>query len=184
MTYHQINADISLPSSADLLEKALPESQLLAIYELVGQQELIRIASVVHGKEANPDYKSLAEQEGKDLEILFSVIKTVTGKSRPWIIGFASDFASGLLNCVHGTDITFSEFENACAEDGHPLYKPFQAEDLKQFRELVFHSLSIKVHPMELYPAETLGDTNDSNVARLPRKTWHGYYAEILGSVI
>ena len=94
---HQIASDISLPTNPELFERVLTREQLVAIYTAVGREELERLASVVRGTEPNPDYAALAAQEGWDLEILFRAIRQVTGKSQPWIMGFASDFAKGLM---------------------------------------------------------------------------------------
>ncbi len=100
MGNHQLAADVSLPSRADLLRQFLPKSQLVAIYEIIGQRELRRIASVPHGKELNPDWEAISRKEKQDLDVLYGAIRTVTGKHRPWIVGFASDFACGLLTCI------------------------------------------------------------------------------------
>lgn len=99
---HQIASDISLPTNPALFEHVLTREHLTALYAAVGREELERLASVVHGAESNPDYQALAEQEGRDLEILFRAIRQVTGKSRPWIMGFASDFAKGLMTYIDG----------------------------------------------------------------------------------
>lgn len=93
---HQLGADISLPTRADLLSRVLSNDQLVAIYDLVGRQELERISAVTHGG-GNADYEAMARQEGYDLEVLFKAIRQVTGKQRPWIMGFASKFAHSLL---------------------------------------------------------------------------------------
>lgn len=102
MSYHQMEADISLPSRPDLLIQSFSGDQLNVMRELVGQEELLRIASVTHGKETNPDWRALVQAERRDLDTLFQAIKMVTGKERPWIMGFASDFARGLLACTDG----------------------------------------------------------------------------------
>ena len=81
-------------------------------------------------------------------------------------------------------DITFTEFANACATDGHPLYKGFEGDAKRNFEELVFQALSIKVLPKQLYPRETLEAPDFSNVVMLPRATWHDYYAEVLSSIL
>lgn len=99
---HQIGSDISLPSTPGLFEKVLPREKFLAIFDKVGKGELERLASVEHGhQEAEPvDYDASAKQERADLDVLRSAITEVTGKENPWIIGFASDFARGLLQYV------------------------------------------------------------------------------------
>ena len=92
MSYHQLGSNISLPINVHLLKQMLSEDQILAIYKIVGQDELKRIAA------ANHDQKP--ENERADLDILFRAITAVTDKSRPWIIGFASQFAESILTCV------------------------------------------------------------------------------------
>ncbi len=94
---HQIASDISLPTNPELFDRVLTREQVIAIYTAVGREELEQLASVAHDTEPNPDYAAVAAQEGRDLEILFRSIRQVTDKSRPWIMGFASDFAKGLL---------------------------------------------------------------------------------------
>ncbi len=92
---------ICLLTKPELFEQVLTKEQLLAIYTYVGRKQLMQLASVVHGNEPDceyqPVYQALAEQEKKDLEILFCAIRQVTGNSKLWIIGFASDFARGLM---------------------------------------------------------------------------------------
>ncbi len=97
---HQVASDISLPTKPELFERVLTREQLIAIHTAVGREQLEQLASVAHGTEPNPDYEALAVQEGQDLEILFRAIRQVTGKSQPWIIGFASDFAKGLMEYI------------------------------------------------------------------------------------
>jgi hypothetical protein len=96
MSFHQIDADINLPTDPNLLADALPKEKLLAIYELIGAQELSRIAGVVHNNEGTPDWKAVFEREGRDLDVIRGAISKVTGKKRPWIIGYASEFAHAL----------------------------------------------------------------------------------------
>lgn len=96
MSYHQIHANINLPTTPNLLKMVLSAEKLSAIYQLIGTEELSRIAAVPHDGQVS-DFKAASEQEGRDLEVLRKAITQVTGKSRPWIIGFASEFASGLL---------------------------------------------------------------------------------------
>ena len=102
MAYHQIDSDISLPSDPDLLRSTLRKEPLEKIHGLVGLQELTRIASVTHEEVSKPDWSALAEQEGKDLAVLREAISKVTGANRPWIIGYASEFASALLKIFPG----------------------------------------------------------------------------------
>lgn len=97
---HQIASDINLPTESDLLKKVLSEDQLAAIYKAIGRKKLERLASVVHGNDPNPDYRALAEREGQDLEVIFQAVREVTGKSKPWITGFASEFAQGLMEYI------------------------------------------------------------------------------------
>src|SRR3989344_5558814 len=99
--FHQIEAEISLPSTPELMEKVLPREKLLAIFNAIGEDELKRLSLVEHGNLPEPvDYNLLAKREGVDLEILRKAIRQVTGSENPWIIGFASDFAKGLLKYV------------------------------------------------------------------------------------
>ncbi len=97
MSYSQLSADISLPVTPELLRRALDQGTLDAIYKTVGRDELSRIAAATHGKDPNPDYDALAKREGEDLNVLRQAISAATGKNQPWIMGFASDFANGLL---------------------------------------------------------------------------------------
>ncbi|NOQ68127.1 hypothetical protein GQ568_01660 [Patescibacteria group bacterium] len=68
-------------------------------------------------------------------------------------------------------EITFIEFEESTAEEGHPLYKDIKTNDLSNFKELLFHTLMAHIATVE--------DTNINNV-RLPKEQWHKYYVEAL----
>ncbi|MFA5935072.1 MAG: hypothetical protein WC827_04260 [Candidatus Paceibacterota bacterium] len=96
--FHQIDADINFPTDPQLLREALTDDEVLALCGLIGRKELERIASVTHEHGPNPDYDALAKQEGNDLIIIRQAIIKMTGKSHPWIIGFASEFAGSLLS--------------------------------------------------------------------------------------
>ncbi|MBX4186811.1 MAG: hypothetical protein KW802_00945 [Candidatus Doudnabacteria bacterium] len=99
-SFHQIDADISLPTSPDLMRLILTQAELVAIAEEIGQDELQRIAAVSHDHGTNPDYAALDAQEKHDLEVLRRAITTVTGKKRAWIMGYASEFALALKYCL------------------------------------------------------------------------------------
>ena len=94
--YHQIHASISLPTKHNLLTKVLPKEKLLEIYELIGVQELSRIAGVKHDNDYS-NQEATSEQEGRDLDVIRKAITNVTGKHRPWIMGGASEFAVALM---------------------------------------------------------------------------------------
>ncbi|MDQ5969301.1 MAG: hypothetical protein QG579_458 [Patescibacteria group bacterium] len=94
--YHQIHADISLPTKHNLLTKILSKDKLLDIHKLIGVQELSRIAGVRHDKH-KPNWEAASEQEARDLGVIRKAITQVTGKRRPWIMGFASEFATALM---------------------------------------------------------------------------------------
>ena len=104
MSHHQVEADIHLPVSSGLLKRILSPDQRRAIHDMIGLQELRRLASVSHAQHPCPDYGVLARQERRDLDVLYLAIKRVTGKERPWIIGYASEFAQGLLACIQETE--------------------------------------------------------------------------------
>ena len=67
--------------------------------------------------------------------------------------------------------ITFIEFEEATAKEGHPLYRGIKTNNLSNFKEILFHTLMAHI--------TTVKDTNINNV-RLPKEQWHEYYAEAL----
>ena len=97
---HQLEADISIPTDAALLERVLTRGQILAITDSVGRDELERLAAVSH--ETTPemkgsDFAPLFDREAKDLGVLRKAINTATGMEKIWIMGFASDLAKALL---------------------------------------------------------------------------------------
>ena len=96
--FHQIDSDISLPTSAPLLRQVLTADQIRRIYDLIGGEKLRQLAAVSHGGE-NIDYNAAAKKEAEDMEVICRAVTTVTGASRLWVIGFASQFAQGILSC-------------------------------------------------------------------------------------
>jgi len=103
--YHQMTSGISLPSELAILEEVLNKEQILAIFDYVGEKELRRIAEVDHSNNdlnnvrgGDPRWKAIFEREGADLNVLRkAIIHVLHGVSKPWIMGFASDFAKSLL---------------------------------------------------------------------------------------
>ncbi|KKR52963.1 MAG: hypothetical protein UT91_C0036G0006 [Parcubacteria group bacterium GW2011_GWA2_40_23] len=94
--YHQIESDISLPTDPELLLKVITKEQTANIAKELGHERLQSLVAVSHGGE-KVDYEAAARQEAKDLKEVRTAIAKVTGISKPWIIGFASDFAKCLL---------------------------------------------------------------------------------------
>ncbi|MCK4592575.1 hypothetical protein KAT63_04025 [Candidatus Parcubacteria bacterium] len=72
-------------------------------------------------------------------------------------------------------EITFIEFEEETAKEGHPLYKGIKTNDLSNFKELLFHTLMAHI--------TTVKDININDV-RLSKERWHEYYAEALRSYL
>jgi hypothetical protein len=97
--YHQIESDISLPTKPDLLLKVITEKQVVDIANELGRERLQALAAVDHSGECI-DYATASQREAKDLKEVRIAIAKVLGKSRPWIIGYASDFAKCLLTFI------------------------------------------------------------------------------------
>jgi len=96
----QIEADISVPSDPDLLERVLTRDQILAIVNSVGRDDLSRLAAVSHESNLEMsagDYSAMAAREAEDLAVLREAVTTATGKEKVWVVGFAGDFARALL---------------------------------------------------------------------------------------
>ena len=74
-------------------------------------------------------------------------------------------------------EITFNEFAVLTAEEGYPLYAGISEADLSNFKKYVFHFVTLKVLPKKLYTEES---EDHINIAHLPKKIWHRYYAEAL----
>lgn len=97
--YHQIESDISLPTNPELLLKVITKEQAANIAKELGHERLQTLVAVSHGGE-QIDYEAAARQEAEDLKEVRTAIAKVTGYSKPWITGFASDFAKCLLTLV------------------------------------------------------------------------------------
>ena len=72
-------------------------------------------------------------------------------------------------------EITFMEFEEAAAKEGHPLYKGIKTNNLSNFKELLFHTLMAHI--------ATEKDININDVCLL-KEQWHEYYAKALASYL
>ena len=97
--YHQIESDISLPTKPNLLLKVITGKQVVDIANELGRERLQSLAAVNHDGECT-DYAAASQQEAKDLKEVRIAIAKVIGKSRPWIIGYTSDFAKCLLTFI------------------------------------------------------------------------------------
>ena len=100
---HQVGAKISVPAKQDLLEEVLSREQLTQIFNAIGENTLVRIASNPHTQcpsdAPGKDFTKVAQEEKNDLQILKSAISDVTGIAvkKVWIIGFASELSTALL---------------------------------------------------------------------------------------
>lgn len=81
---------------------------------------------------------------------------------------------------INEQEMTFQEFEEACRQEGRPLYAGFYGKTRANTIEYFYHVLTLKVVPKNLYPQDTMEGYDYSNVAHLPKKTWHGFYADAL----
>lgn len=93
--FHQIDSDISFPTDPELLLNVMSKDQIEQVINHLGDDTLKDLASREHGGE-NIDYAKAAEVEGKDLQTVRNVLAEVMGCEKPWIMGFASDFAKCL----------------------------------------------------------------------------------------
>jgi hypothetical protein len=94
--FHQIDSDISLPTKPNLLLKVITGKQAVDIANELGRERLQSLAAVSHDGECT-DYAAASQQEAKDLKEVRTAIAKVINVSRPWIVGYASDFAKCLL---------------------------------------------------------------------------------------
>ena len=97
--YHQIHSDISLPTKRDLLLKVVTMKQVVAVANEIGREKLAVLAAVKHDGKCT-DFAAAEKQEASDLETVRLAVFKVLGIKRPWIIGYASEFAQCLLSFI------------------------------------------------------------------------------------
>ncbi len=101
---HALACTLGVPTDRDLLEKYIPKEQLREIYDRIGGEGLL--AMVEEASKVRVDFsvpwcnneplKEAEKMEGRHLQVVTAAIQAVT-KQKPWIIGFAAEFADSLL---------------------------------------------------------------------------------------
>jgi hypothetical protein len=110
MNGHALASSFGVPTTESILREKIPTEQLQQIYEHVGEEDLLRIIAERAELEASNDgsnnyYNRASDVEREHLTLIKGAIEEVTG-AKPWIIGFASEFAESLLKIINPNALT------------------------------------------------------------------------------